>query len=611
MSWISTLNRTYNNAKDLVGVKDEKGCILLPLSHSTAEAQVEIIINLNGKFLRVNRIEKQNATTVIPVTEDSATRSSGISPMPLCDNLKYIAGDFDRECRPSKSMYKYFEAYCNELRKWNESEYTTKEIKAVYDYIIGEHVVADLKKAGAYESPDDFVRFLVYDESTGIQKSVSDNREVQENFHLYYTHTMDDKEICFVSGNEAAVAHKFPAKIRNTGDKAKLISSNDTQGYTFRGRFKTASEAVSVSYEVSQKAHNALRWLIKKQGYRNGSECIVCWSSGGDEVLNVMEESDILFGFDEDEAVDTAENYAKRVNKAISGYKSSNTDFAEDKNINVMAVDTADGSGQGRLSIVYYGEFLQSVFYENIEYWYSSCMWRHNYRKNEKGQYNYYFGTPSPKEIVLSAYGTEQGGLLKADEKVQKKGIDRILPCITQKKHFPKDMMYAAVRNAGSPLRFSGYNWNRILTNTCSLIRKCQIDDRKEGYDMVVDDEVKKRDRDYQFGRLLAILNQIERVTYFSDGNSRETNAMKYWSAFSRNPARTFAVLRDRLVPYISKLYEGQKNKYEILIEEVLHNLTVINGYTNDPLKENYLLGYYNQDAAFRSTAKEKEDEER
>ena len=48
-------------------------------------------------------------------------------------------------------------------------------------------------------------------------------------------------------------------KIRNEGDGAKLISANDSQNFTYRGRFTSKEEAFAVGNETSQKAHNALK----------------------------------------------------------------------------------------------------------------------------------------------------------------------------------------------------------------------------------------------------------------------------------------------------------------------------------------------------------------
>ena len=50
----------------------------------------------------------------------------------------------------------------------------------------------------------------------------------------YYSNTKQQKSLCYVTGKNGFVADQHPAKIRNDGDKAKLISSNDWDGFTFR-----------------------------------------------------------------------------------------------------------------------------------------------------------------------------------------------------------------------------------------------------------------------------------------------------------------------------------------------------------------------------------------
>jgi CRISPR-associated protein Csd1 len=57
------------------------------------------------------------------------------------------------------------------------------------------------------------------------------------------------------------------------------------KNFTYRGRFKTKdkdsgyNEAMSIGYETSQKIHNALKWIIRRQGYVRGGLCIVTWES--------------------------------------------------------------------------------------------------------------------------------------------------------------------------------------------------------------------------------------------------------------------------------------------------------------------------------------------
>ncbi|HUM84327.1 MAG TPA: type I-C CRISPR-associated protein Cas8c/Csd1 [Lachnospiraceae bacterium] len=605
MSWINALSDTYDNCIGKVGEFDNQKNVLLPISHLTAQAQIEIFVDYHGNFIRAERVGKEDATTIIPVTEESASRSSGIAAMPLCDKLCYVAEDFDKYCQPKKSMEDYHKEYMKGLAAWAERPNTPKKVKAIYEYLKKGTVVSDLLKSKTYEKPEDFVRFSVESKELKAEDPrVWTDKEVFKNFSDFYNTTLADRSYCYSTGDWIPVTGKLPAKLRNTGDKAKLISSNDKQGFTFRGRFTEASEAAEIGYETAQKAFNALRWLIAKQGYRNGSESIVCWAVGNERIPPICAEPDSLFPFESDDAkhAETEELYAKRVNKAIAGYK---TDITPKTKIIVMAVDTADGSGQGRLALTYYCEMLGSDFLNYLQSWHLECEWEHNYHKNEKGEYYRFIGAPSPREIALAAYGTDREGLLKADDKVIKKCVDRILPCISQGKRIPKDIVLSAVKNASEPERFSGYNWNRILTNTCAIIKKYQIDYGKEVYSMALNEN--SNDRNYLFGRLLAVCDRIEGQYYYREKIQRETNAKKYWSMFSRKPARTLSVIRDRINPYLEKLNDKnhiyEKERYTKLMEELFDRLGDVQGFTNEPLNENYLLGYYSQMADFRKAA--------
>ena len=82
MGWTNELYKVYERA-----VGTEKGKSLLPISHSTAQAQIEVTIDEDGEFISASVISKENATTIIPVTEDSAARSSlhGNAPDPAAE----------------------------------------------------------------------------------------------------------------------------------------------------------------------------------------------------------------------------------------------------------------------------------------------------------------------------------------------------------------------------------------------------------------------------------------------------------------------------------------------------------------------------------------------
>lgn len=88
-----------------------------------------------------------------------------------------------------------------------------------------------------------------------------------------------NRDFVILTGNTEAISYLHSRKIRNEGDGAKLISANDSQNFTYRGRFVCKEEAFAVGNETSQKIHNALKWIIRKQGTFFDTLVIVTWES--------------------------------------------------------------------------------------------------------------------------------------------------------------------------------------------------------------------------------------------------------------------------------------------------------------------------------------------
>ena len=144
-------------------------------------------------------------------------------------------------------------------------------------------------------------------------------------------------------------AEQHPAKLRNDGDKAKLISSNDTSGFTFRGRFTDAGQACGVGFEVTQKAHSALRWLISRQGYRNGDQAIVAWATSGAEIPDPLADPLAILGednlkSDDSDNVSVAQNLAIKLRQKIAGYKAA---LGDASGVVVMGIDSATPGPHG------------------------------------------------------------------------------------------------------------------------------------------------------------------------------------------------------------------------------------------------------------------------
>lgn len=655
LSWIEMLSRTYDACSSLVGEETDGGLILLPLSHSTANAQIELTVDMGGNLVRelTCTVEKngKNEVTVIPVTEDSASRSNGNFPHPLCDKLCYVAGDYSKYTGGQKE--ECFEAYLDVLGRWTNSEYGNLFLKAVYRYVERGTMIGDLvsmgllkldetgrlsekeNKMGQIAQTDAFVRFAVA--GNGHEKiALWKKREMYEAYTNFYFSRTDEKGLCYVSGKHEVCTEKHPSKIRNTADKAKLISGNDDAGFTYKGRFSDKKEAVSVGYEVSQKAHHALRWLLKKQGYLEDGNAVVVWKlpEGKKAKEDPLAELDVpdIFGdslqafsvwFDEEEENDeektieesgeihTGERYAMRIKQAMQGYARA---LKPDDKVIMLMLDAAT---TGRLSINYYHEFAGNEFIDRVIEWHEHCTWRRWVRLKDAKKHILVKAAPSPKEIALAAFGTQrERGFLDCDPELKKSTIQRILPCIVGlNPTIPRDIVRAAVSRASNPQAYTPFVWeNQVLAVACVMLHFNQYKAEKERNESMEPEKEREKERAELFGRLLAIMDAIERkATYSSEqenANKRLTNAKKLWNAYTRRPMTTFERLNQKMKQaYEGRLTGGTASFLEDEITNFVNRLNEINGFTNKPLREEYLLGYCAQREKMK-WSKEEENEE-
>jgi CRISPR-associated protein Csd1 len=630
MSWIQKLYETYDNCQSMIGiVSSGKEVPLLPLCHTTNKAQIEIVIDHQGNFKRARIVPKDDARTIIPCTESSGGRTSGESPHPLCDKLQYMAKDY-AEYGGNKDSY--FSNYKSELEKWCMSQYKHPKALAVFEYIRTGRVVRDLIKdkklfigdngkliekpeIKSKDVPDIFKllkeqseAFIRWEVETPDDKcsKVWEDKTLWDSWINYYSNMKQEKTLCYVTGTELFVAEQHPAKLRNDGDKAKLISSNDSSGFTFRGRFTDAQQACGVGFEVTQKAHSALRWLISRQGYRSGYQAIVTWATSGKEIpdpladpLSVLGEEELES--DDSDIVSTAQNIALKFNNKIAGYKA---DLGDTSGIVVMGLDSAT---PGRMAITFYRELTGADFLKRVEQWHETCAWIHDYRsiedknnKKVKRKYLRFVGAPAPRDIAEVAYGN------KVDDKLRKATVERLLPCIIDGQQIPHDIVNSAVRRACNRSGMGGWEWNKSLSIACALYRKIN---EKEEYSMALDES--RTTRDYLYGRLLAAADCLEGHALFTTKEKRETNAARLMQRFADHPCSTWRTIELSLAPYKARL-GGRAKKYQDVIDEVHGLFDLPEDYTGDKtLSGEFLLGYHCQREAlkFKSSANTNESE--
>ncbi len=626
MSWAQELYRVYEQQ---CGKVFNDGTVLLPVSHSTANAQIEVTLKQDGSFVSARALSKEEGlNTIIPVTEDSGGRTSGICGMPLADKLIYLSGDYTGFTGNNNA--KYYQTYLEQLGRWHNSPFTHPSVDAVYAYISQRTLMKDLIEChvltideytgrlaekvsiAGIAQEDAFVRFRVFGDlpETWLDQSLYDC------FIKWNSSESDETGICYATGEAAPITYKHPSKIRNTGDKAKLISANDESGFTYRGRFVDKTEAISVSYDFSQKMHNALRWLIQRQGIsvqESGKRKesmqfdtlqLIVWTSSLAEAPNMLKAA---CDFDEDDPFpdtvthDTEPRYRDYLRKKIFGTKP----FEITSKVMLMGVDAAT---TGRLSIAMYEELEHSRLLEQLVTWHEeTSVMRYNHKANRQCPNSF-----AVKEIINCAYGMQNGkGFLEAKPEVIKENVLRLLPCITQGRRIPADIVQNLVKKASNPLAYS-HNKNdkrtdnhRIIIETvCGMIRKQNIDRGKGVISMAFDPN--ETDRSYLFGCLLAIADAAEYASYSDeDKGKRITNAKRYWSMFANRPSTTWAKIENQIRVYMTKL-GSQSIRYEKMLDEVMSKFKMDDFSDNGPLTSAYLLGYHHFNAEIY---KKKEEE--
>ena len=614
MAWMTRLYETYENLKGNSDVLKACKMPLVPVSHTVQTAHVEVTLTSKGEFIRAECVPEDGALTVVPCTEDSASRSSGIAPHVLFDNLKYTAGDA-AEYNADPKNEKNYKAYCEQLHAWCEDEKCPDFAKAVYRYVSKRQLIHDLIGQG----------ILNFEKGKLKWNGGSDNKPAGEIFSVFVRFTVRDAEsfedvinsyieydaekhknekICFVTGEKTAITYKHPAKIRYSGDSAKLISANDKSGFTFRGRYRNAEDAVSIGYDVSQKAHSALRWLIANQGFKTGDQTVVVWSVGTNDIPDIMSDSVSLFGEEDCERKNTytpLDTYAKNVEDAINGYRHNDIDIPLKNNAIVIMI--LDAATPGRLSISYYRELGEFDYLDNIKAWHESCVWDHSYRyilkKNDqengkkKNEYHYikYTGAPSINDTITSVYGSN------VDDKLKKQLIKIFISCIANKRKLPYDIVMKGVNRISNPNGMDEWDITKTTSIVCSLIRKYYYD-KGEIIDMALD--IDNNDRSYLFGRVLAYVERIEEYANYLVGEKRVPNARKLRSKYKAQPAKTLVLLDEKIEPYLERIYTIRSMYLYKEMLEVISRINEGDFMDNKPLSPKYLLGYASQMASFK-----------
>lgn len=630
MSWMQNLCETYDACEEIAGIIPATGsdAILVPLGHTIKKLDIVVYLNREGDFIRADKCDMR---ICIPCTEESEGRTSkgAIScPHPLFDQRKYLT-------------YLDGKIYLENMLKWlnflsskQTHVFAYEVLSSVYKYTTKKTLTSDIE-TNTRANANSFIGFCV-----GID-GVLENRlwmmpEVRKawvDYYLneYFTALVKQRDICYATGKTNSVyLENHPKAINKFAANAKLISGNDSENYTYRGRFNKPSQAVTVSYVASQKAHQALRWLILTNCcYRCDTQAIIAWAvNKRPEIPGCFEDSYGIYcaisKSDAEKMTDAKSSvftdYALFIRKAMSGYGSLDGVKKHNRRIVIMATD-ATTKNSGRMSITYYRELSKNEYEERIDNWHNTCKWFQLFGKNLDGTYNtgYFIGAPSIDRITLAVLGKRRKRKDESYDKLVKNLRVQLLHCIFDGDRIPSSMVVAALHRASNPVSLENTSaknsldrwrdWEYVLGAACALIRRYYYDYKREEFSVEL--ESTRCDRDYLYGRLLAVADRIESSARYKQGktsdDARATNAVRYMTAFSQRPFRTWNMLfTQQLNPYIQQL--NGADWYLNLIGDI-KQLFEPGAFESDvSLDGKYLLGFFAQRQEFRKKQVNKND---
>ena len=641
MSWMQKLYRTYESILEQ-GVTDDTEP-LTPVGHTIQNAHIVIVIDGQGNF-QTARVMPPKTAILLPATESSENRTSGEAPHPLADKIQYVAKDYADYGGEKKA---YFDGYLKQLKAWCESPFAHPKVQAVLHYVAKGRVVTDLVEAGIFPLDSDGKVlnkweaegdappiFSVLPKTKGeiefgsalvcwqveiagdVHSQTWTDKTIQQSWADYVASEKAEKGFCLVQGKEAVIFTMHPAKLRHTGDKAKLISSNDTAGYTFRGRFATAEEAASVSADVSAKAHSALRWLISRQGIRNGDQVTVAWAISGKPVPSPMKDISSEIDWDNlnisavenpdefssqtsseqpspDWSVNIGRAAAQIIKKKLHGHQAELKDHEQ---ISLIMLDSAT---PGRMALTYYQEFLPADYFANLDAWIDDFSWYQRYsieipngKKTDK-RTQWRFVPPSPYSIAEAVYGKSLSDTLK------KQLYARLLPVIAggTSVPIPEDLVQKSFQAACNPNGCENWEWQRNIGVACALYKgwRARHHDlsQRRTYPMSLDTQ--NRSRDYLYGRLLAVAENTESYALYLAGEKRATTAERYMQRFAEHPFATWRNIELALKPYQERLRNNGKDTGAQAIGEIMELFATDDFTCDDKLSGEFLLGYHCQ----------------
>lgn len=596
MDIFTSLLKSYDYALEngLVDVHDGNSTILLPLYHTNLRSNGKNIINVlldkQGNFLSANFLE-EDEIIIFPVTQDSIARSGKYPPShPLVDKISYLIKDNER------LHEMYVESFFNLIQGISDDN-VRNFLKAIKNFIFKDDFFEIIEtyiqenEGKKIDISNTFLTFSISRYIFGRTVSVTDYVELH-NQYIIYVESLDlPKGICNISGEEQQLTSKHRGLLGN----AKLISvSNNKENY--QGRFSNGEDIISVGYKTSEKIHLMLKFLLENRNTNirlREQQYLVNWFS--DDLANNSEIDYVTpstFSISGALSVFDNANNAKLTtdtNELIgNSFIKGKQRFSDASKYYVAILDKASN---GRISLKYFRELSISQLYRNLQKWQNNYTWEYFEQKSKKVVCT----IPSMGQMILSSYGIENNHKLELNnDKFFKDQFQKIVMALIDGQKIPSNLEKAMEQNIKQRLKYEE-KWNTVMYTALAIFHNRNEEDLKNMLDE------NNTNRSYLFGRLLAVLERIEDATYATgkDGNKRVTNAQKFWTSYSNNPATYMQTLLTKTQYYEQTLLNSNYGLAQKLRKEkdkiitAIHDNYLNSKELNQPLDYHFIFGYY------------------
>ena len=155
------------------------------------------------------------------------------------------------------------------------------------------------------------------------------------------------------------------------------------------------------------RAHNALIWLIARQGMQKYGMTWVVWNTNGAVMKAPIDEKNGFMDDEEEEEdsepiIDTFESYAREVRAAARGYGGRLHDYNKQRT-DFAVILGLEAATDGRMSVTYYQECSGNEYVKRLEEWYTDCCWwSYSWKKKTKE-----IASPGPEQIAVAVMGPD------------------------------------------------------------------------------------------------------------------------------------------------------------------------------------------------------------